>query len=44
MGVDQQAYREKVSKVKQFEDYTLGFGINNRITGEIIGTASLWAE
>lgn len=44
MGQDDKGYRQKIKQVKQFEDFSLVYENENRLTGEVIGTAALWAE
>jgi hypothetical protein len=46
MGQTEEAYENKVSQVKLYEDFTLGkhFTNTHRLTSEIIATTALWAE
>eukprot|EP00347_Sterkiella_histriomuscorum_P014480 403360714 len=44
MGQEQDQYKEKLSQVKQFEDYSEKYENTNRLTREVLGTAALWAE
>ena len=46
MGMAREAFKERVSQVKLYEDYSLGaaFNLTHRLTPEIIATAALWSE
>lgn len=46
LGMTREAFKERVSQVKLYEDYSLGaaFNITHRLTPEIIATTSLWSE
>jgi hypothetical protein len=45
-GQSEQEYKAKVSKVKLYEDYSLGasFNLTHRLTSEVIATTALWSE